>query len=323
MDAFDDLRLLRAFIGVVESGSISAGARRMKIPQPTLSRYLRTLEDRSGAALLRRDTRRMSLTETGHRLLADARAMLALAEDAKQRLSRDQKTLNGHLRLFSTIDSGQFTVSRLVSSFLQANPNVTAELAFTNRPSHMIEEGCDVGILPGRLMDESVVARPAGHIVLYLVASPVLLKSRPEVKRLEDLACWPWVGLSGIQFWDSHKVRLFDSKGAEQAMDTSPVLLSEGVTSIRETVRSGLGIAVLPDWLVREDLISGRLVRILPQWKAKDLPVHVVYSAGRMLPIRVRAFVDFAVGYMTKALGSSSINDTKSDTDKLDFVSSP
>jgi DNA-binding transcriptional LysR family regulator len=93
-------------------------------------------------------------------------------------------------------------------------------------------------------------------------------------------------------------------------MDTSPVLLSEGVTSIRETVRSGLGIAVLPDWLVREDLISGRLVRILPQWKAKDLPVHVVYSAGRVLPIRVRAFVDFAVGYMTKALGSSSINDT-------------
>ena len=86
MDAFDDLPLLRAFIGVVESGSISAGARRMKIPQPTLSRYLRTLEDRSGAALLRRDTRRMSLTETGHRLLADARAMLSLAEDAKQRL---------------------------------------------------------------------------------------------------------------------------------------------------------------------------------------------------------------------------------------------
>jgi len=105
-------------------------------------------------------------------------------------------------------------------------------------------------------------------------------------------------------------------------METSPVLLSEGVTSIRETVRSGLGVAVLPDWLVREDLISGRLVRILPQWKAKDLPVHVVYSAGRMLPIRVRAFVDFAVAYMTKALGSSSINDTKSDTNKLDFVSS-
>ena len=63
-------------------------------------------------------------------------------------------------------------------------------------------------------------------------------------------------------------------------------------------------------------------IRILPRWKAKDLPVHVVYSAGRVLPIRVRAFVDFAVGYTTKALGSSSINDTKSDTNRLDFVSS-
>src|SRR5580693_387006 len=115
MDAFDDLPLLRAFIGVVESGSISAGARRMKIPQPTLSRYLRTLEDRSGAALLRRDTRRMSLTETGHRLLADARAMLSLADESAQRLREDQTVLRGHLRLFATIDSGQSMFTRLIA----------------------------------------------------------------------------------------------------------------------------------------------------------------------------------------------------------------
>ena len=76
MTVFEDLSLLRAFVCIVESGNISAGARRLKIPQPTLSRYLRTLEEHCGAALLRRDTHRMSLTETGHRLLADARAML-------------------------------------------------------------------------------------------------------------------------------------------------------------------------------------------------------------------------------------------------------
>jgi len=90
MAAFNDLSLLRAFVGIVESGSISAGARRLKIPQPTLSRYLRQLEENSRAALLRRDTHRMSLTETGHRLLADARAILALAEEAEQRLHEAQ-----------------------------------------------------------------------------------------------------------------------------------------------------------------------------------------------------------------------------------------
>jgi DNA-binding transcriptional LysR family regulator len=228
--------------------------------------------------------------------------MLSLAEDATQRLHEDQTTLRGHLRLFATIDSGQFTTTRLISSFLQINPHVTAELAFTNRPIHMIQEGCDVGILPGRLMDESVVARPAGSIALYLAASPALVKSRPPVKTLADLKPWPWVGLSGIQFWEAKKVTLYGPRRAEQSLSISPVLIAEGVTSIREAVRAGLGVAVLPDWLVREDIVSGRLVRVLPQWRAKDLPVHVVYSGHRVLPVRVRAFVDFAVSYMTKAL---------------------
>ena len=85
-----------------------------------------------------------------------------------------------------------------------------------------------------------------------------------------------------------------------------PVLISEGVRSTREAVRAGLGVAVLPDWLIREDLLSGRLVRVLPQWNAKDLPVHVVYLGARLLPTRVRAFIDFAVGYMTKEFGSNA-----------------
>jgi DNA-binding transcriptional LysR family regulator len=83
-----------------------------------------------------------------------------------------------------------------------------------------------------------------------------------------------------------------------------PVLISEGVTSIREAVRAGLGIAVHPHWLIREDLLSGKLVRVLPEWYAKDLPVHVVYAGTRLLPSRVRSFIDFAVTYMTKELGS-------------------
>ncbi len=302
MGAFDDLSLLRAFVAIVESGSITAGARRSKIPQPTLSRYLRALEEKAGAALLQRDTHRMNLTPTGHRLLADAREMLAHAEAAELRLREDQTTLSGHLRLFSSIDSGQFVVSRLISSFLQINPKVTAELAFTNRPLHMIDEGCDVGVVPGKIFDENVVARPAGKIVLYLVASPALVQSRPAVKQLADLKMWPWIALSRPQFWSATEILLFGPKDAKQSLPIAPILLSEGVTSIRETVRMNLGIALLPDWLVREDLHSGRLVRVLPQWKAADLPVHVVYSSSRLLPLRVRAFADFASSYMANEL---------------------
>src|ERR1043165_7637766 len=148
MRAFEDLTLLRAFICIVECGSISAGARRLRISQPTLSRQLRTVEELCGTALLRRDTHRMSVTEPGRRLLADARAMLAQAEEADRRLREDYTTLSGQLSLFATIDLGQFIVTRLVSQFLQQNPKVNVMLGLTNRPLHMIQEGCDVAIVP-------------------------------------------------------------------------------------------------------------------------------------------------------------------------------
>ncbi len=185
MTPFDDLALLRAFVGIVECGSISAGARRLKIPQPTLSRYLCALEEHCGAALLRRDTHHMSLTQQGERLLADAQTMLAHAEEADQRLREDQTALSGHLRLFATIDLGQSMVTRLVSSFLQVNPKVTAELGLSSRPLHMIQEGCDVGILPGKITDESVVAPPGrkDHSTPRRFAFPGREPSRGEKTR--------------------------------------------------------------------------------------------------------------------------------------------
>ncbi len=301
MRAFEDLTLLRAFVCIVECGSISAGARRAKISQPSLSRQLRTLEDLCGTALLRRDTHRMSVTETGQRLLADARAILAHAEEADRRLHEDHTTLSGHLRLFATVDLGQWVITPLVSQFLQANPKATATLALNNRPLQMIQEGCDVGILPGKITDESVIARPAGVIALHLVASPALVKSRRPVKELADLKSWPWVSISGSQFWSAKEITLFGRDGVEQTLRISPVLISEGVTSVREAVRDGLGVALLPDWLIKKEMNSGDLVRVLPKWKAKDLPIHVVYAGQRVLPTRVSAFIDFAVRHLSAA----------------------
>ncbi|GAA5129765.1 LysR family transcriptional regulator [Luteolibacter yonseiensis] len=304
MTAFDDLSLLRAFVCIVECGSISAGARSLKLPQPTLSRHLRLLEERCGAALLRRDTHQMSLTETGQRFLADARIVLGHADQADQRLRQDQTTLSGHLRLFATIDCGQFIVTRLVSRFLQKHPKVTASLGISNRPLHMIQEGCDVGIQPGRITDESVIARPAGMIRLHLAASPSLAARFPAAEKPGDLKSWPWIGLAGSQFWSAKEIHLSAPGRAERSLPISPVLVCEGVTSIREAVLSGLGVSVLPEWMIKEELLAGKLVRILPEWSARDLPVHVVYAGHRLLPVRVSAFIDFAVDYLTRELAA-------------------
>lgn len=299
MKAFEDLALLRAFVCIVECGSISAGARRARISQPTLSRQLRALEELCGTALLRRDTHRMSVTETGQRVLADAKAMLAQAEEADRRLREDYTTLSGNLRVFATMDLGQWIVTPLLSQFLQKNPKVTATLALNNRPLQMIQEGCDVGILPGKITDDSVIARPAGKIRLHLAASPKLVKRQPPVKELADLKSWPWLAIAGSQFWNSREITL-GCDGTEQSLRFSPVLISEGVTSIREAARDGLGVALLPDWLMAEELAAGTLVKVLPQWKSKDLPIHVVYAGQRVMPTRVSAFIDFAVAYLNR-----------------------
>jgi DNA-binding transcriptional LysR family regulator len=126
-----------------------------------------------------------------------------------------------------------------------------------------------------------------------------LVKRRPLVKALADLKSWSWVALAGSQFWSNKEITLFDRDGVEQTLRISPVLISEGVTSIREAVRDGLGVSLLPDWLIKDELAAGELVQVLPKWKAKDLPIHVVYAGQRVLPTRVSAFIDFAVRYLS------------------------
>jgi DNA-binding transcriptional LysR family regulator len=106
---------------------------------------------------------------------------------------------------------------------------------------------------------------------------------------------------------------LYGPNRVERTLSIAPILTSEGVTSIREAVLAGLGIALLPDWLIRDDIRSGRLLRVLPKWRARDLPMHVAYAAQRVLPVRVRSFVEFAVEYLTQVLRPEGTNRVKGD----------
>lgn len=304
MTPFDNLSLLRAFVCIVECGNISAAARKLSLTQPTLSRYLQTIEERSGNILLYRDTHRMHLSSAGHQFLKDARLLLAMAEEAEQRQRNDQETLQGDIHLFSTIDFGQSVVSRLIARFIQVNPAVTFNLAYSNRPLHMLEEGCDVGIMAGAITDDTVVARSIGSIKRYLVASPAFLKTVKTISNPIELQSWPWLTLSGAHFASGKIATLYSSEQKKQKLIITPVLTSEGVTSLREAARIGLGIAVLPEWLIAEDIVSRRLVRVLPNWQAEDLPAHIVYPVHRHLPLRVNAFIDFATDYMETVLKS-------------------
>ena len=293
MTIFSNLALLRSFVSIAESGSISAAARNLGTTQPTLSRQLAQRESECGSVLLRRDTHRMHLTDMGAKVLADARAMLAMAEECERRLRADQTTLVGHVRFFSTIDFGQSVVSKLLARFMLQNPAITVDLIYSNRPLRMLEEGCDAGVVAGTVADETVIARPLGAIRRYPVASPGFLARRQPPHKPDDLASWPWLTLGTEVFGGARNITLFHESGEEQTLHVTPVLTAEGVTGLREAALEGLGVSPLPGWLVADDLATGRLVRLLPQWRAQELPAHVVYPVQKGLPLRVRALVDF------------------------------
>ena len=294
MNGLEDLQRLRAFVRIVESGSISAAARTLNASQPTLSRQLRQLERAVGIPLLRRDTRTMSLTGAGRRLFEDAREILSLAEAASQRLRDEKETPRGHLRVVAVVDFGQWIVSRLLALFQQTHPHITAELHLINRPCKFVEEGFDCGVMVGRVTDTSVTAKKVATFNRYLVASPQLLKAKGTPRKPADLRNLPWMGVLQPHFYMRDQVSLYRDK-EQRVIKLPPVLLLDSVTALREAAIAGAGLTIQPEWLVGNTLTSGELVRVLPDWNIPTVDASVVFPASRHLPERVRAFVDFAV----------------------------
>lgn len=305
MTGIQDLRLLRTFVRIAESGSISAAARALNQSQPTLSRQLGQLERSAGVVLVRRDTHSMSLTVAGERLLADAREMLSLAEIAGERVRQERESVQGHVRIVAVLDSGQWIVPRLLAEFRRLHPRVTAELHLTNRPSRFVVEGFDCGILVGPLTDRSVAARKAGEIRRALAAAPALLREHGSPTEPAGLKRLPWMGVLQPHFFIRDRVPL--KRGKEQrVVQLSPVLLMDGVTALREAAIAGAGMAVLPEWLIRAPLRDGRLETVLPEWTIPPVDVHVVFPSGR-LPLRMRSFIDFAVERLAPMMEQISV----------------
>ncbi|PWQ98067.1 LysR family transcriptional regulator [Leucothrix pacifica] len=297
MNVFDHIPLLRTFVCVIESGSLSAAARRLNTTQPTISRQLKALEQAAGTTLLNRDTRRMKLTSVGHQVLSDAKSVIALVEASDARLQDEQAQIKGHIQCFSIIDFGQSVVSRMLAGFIDANPQIRIDLSYSNRPIRMIEEGYDMGIIAGDVTDDSIIARPLGRIERLIVCAPERLNGQVP-QSPQDIACWPWVSLNTRQFGETSPLVLHHQNGDKQTITVSPVLTTEGVTSIREAVCMGLGVALLPTWLIKEDLLAKRLVRVLPDWQPQDISAHVVYPSSRHVPRRVQHLINYTTEYM-------------------------
>jgi len=292
MASLNDLRQIREFVQIADSGSISRAARVLGVGQPTLSRRLAALEGQVGSALLRRDTHTMSLTEAGRTLLADARELLALADRMGGRLQRERGALTGHLRLVSVVDVGQWVVSRVLSRFQGLHPQVTAELHLINRPTKFVKEGFDCGILIGAPVDRGVVGKKIADLPRRMVAAPGFLEKHGVPKGPEDLGALPWLGFLQPHFFTRDRVDL-ERDGENCRLKLAPTMLLDTVTAVREAVIEGAGFTVLPEWMAIADLTEGRLVELIPEWRVSPAELHLAHSAQGELSQRVVRLVAY------------------------------
>jgi DNA-binding transcriptional LysR family regulator len=293
MTALEDLKQLRAFVQIADSGSVSAAAR------------VQALETHIGLPLIRRDTHSMSLTEAGRTLLADARKLLLLAERARQNLRAERDTLHGHLRVVSVLDVGQWVVSHALVKFRELHPHITAELHLINRPTKFIEEGFDCGFLVGEPTDKSLIMRKIAALPRLLVATPSLLEKYGTPKTPDELQKLPWLGVLQPHF-DARKNFSIYRKGKPRELAFAPGLLLDSVTALREAALQDAGFTVLPEWMVGPDIVAGRLVSLLPDWRIPDVDLKIAYGVDRHITGRLRAFIDFVAQQIPAILARRS-----------------
>jgi DNA-binding transcriptional LysR family regulator len=285
MANLDDVQI---FVKVAQFESISRAARSLGMPISTVSRRLSVLESKLGVSLLRRTTRRVSLTAQGSEYFNQCREPLTLLEEAERVLTLGQKTPEGMLRMSVPVILGQEPFLKFLSGFLKAQPRIRIELFITNLFLDLVAENLDVAIRFGELEDSSAVATRLGKSVRYVVAAAEYLKGRKAPVEPADLELHDCVVLNARNNeadWD-----LVNGRKKARIHVAGPIS-SRDFNSVSTFVYQGHGIGLLPSTYCDEGLASGALIRLLPKWASPQIPIFAVYSNRKFLPLRLKIFL--------------------------------
>jgi DNA-binding transcriptional LysR family regulator len=299
-DGKADLNQLIIFAKVVETRSFTAAGRELGLPKSTVSRKVAQLEERLGAVLLERTTRKLSLTEVGAAFYERC-ARISLEVDEAEHAVQGHRDPQGLLRLTAPPEFATACLSELVSEFLLMHPRVDIELELTDRAVDMIEEGVDLAIHVGPLVDAGSAARLLGPIPRYLVASPSYLQRRGIPERPQDLEHHDLVVLGNPRRTPTLELR--GREGESVVIGNRPRLVANSVTTLRDAVLAGVGVGMLPAFRCAEELENGALRSFLHDWTHTDAPSHAVYPSSRHLSAKVRSFLDYLVARLQSEPG--------------------
>jgi DNA-binding transcriptional LysR family regulator len=287
----DTIESLRTFVRVVETGSLTAVARETNANPSTITRQINQLEEHFGVRLLHRTTRRLSLTDDGAGLHDHAKSVLDSLEGMELALGRTRSSPTGNVRVATPVSLGMMLLKRL-PVLLARHPGLTVELVMQDRFGDMIEERLDLAIVVGEVPGLSLIKRSLGAVTRIAVAAPDYLRRRGSPRRPGDLAdhdCIVRRMTQGDDEW-----RLSGPEGIV-SVAVSGAVSTNNHEAVRGAALNGLGIALLPEYLVADDILAGGLERVLPEYSSETSPAYVVYPSRQHLAPRTRVVIDFLI----------------------------
>ncbi|MFN4277343.1 MAG: LysR family transcriptional regulator [Ferrovibrio sp.] len=288
-----NLNRLAVFAAVVETGAFTAAARQLGLTKAMVSQHVARLEAELGTTLLIRTTRKVTPTEAGQAFHADCQRILAETEAALSRLRVSRDAVAGRLRITSGADNATALLAPALASFMQRHPALTVYLIVNDQIVDLVGERFDLAIRAGWLRDSRLRAVRLGGFRQVAVASPDYLRRHGTPQNPGDLAAHRWVTLTYLPAAQALKFTPRQGRGRAQIARVTTALQTNNTAAMRSFVRSGGGIAVFPDTMVREDLAKGQLVELLPGYAMPEGGIFAVYPAMRHVPPKTRLFIDF------------------------------
>ena len=296
----DRLEAMSIVLAVAEAGSLSAAARQKRTPLATVSRKVSELEEHLRTKLFNRTSRALVPTDVGRSFIAATKRILADVAEAERTASGEYSTPRGELTVSAPISLGRTHLLPVVAEFLAMFPEVDVQLSFQDRAVNLLEEHVDVALRIGALADSSLIAARIGEISRVVCASPKYLKSRGSPKSPDDLSNHDCITYAPIQ---SPSTWTFRRGETEYVVPVRSRLLVSNLESACDAARTGIGITVLFSYIVAEMVKSGELTPLLQDFQPAPRPVSFVYSPNRFMPVKLRAFLDFAIPRLRHRLG--------------------
>jgi len=282
---------MRTLLAAVDGGSLSAASRSLRTPLATVSRRVSDLEAHLRTQLLVRSSRRLSLTEAGRAYVAAARRILDDLDDAERAAAGEYRIPRGHLTITASVMFGRLHVEPVVLAFLKAYPDITVRLTLADHVVNLVDDHIDVAVRIGKLPDSSMVALRLGEISWVTCASPLYLREHGTPvapAELERHDCIAFEGLYSSASW------MFATKGVPLAVPIRPRLAVNTADAAISAAVAGSGITRVLSYQVAAAVEAGTLQLVLRAHAPEALPVHLVYAAQPLLPLKLRAFLDFA-----------------------------